>query len=55
MADFSHPDQYSIPKGTKKASGNQLGVFESLNDHFVANDLNLYWANLYPYVTDQFL
>ena len=42
-------DQYRIPKGTLKAAGNQLGIFESLNDHVVQSDLDLYWKNLYQY------
>ncbi|KAJ0109613.1 hypothetical protein J7T55_014175 [Diaporthe amygdali] len=39
--------QYSIPKGDKAAEGNELGVFESLGDHYAQNDLDVYWSTLY--------
>ncbi|KAI3400610.1 hypothetical protein diail_2322 [Diaporthe ilicicola] len=40
--------QYSIPKGDKAAKGNELGIFESLGDHYGQNDLDVYWSTLYP-------
>lgn len=40
--------QYSIPKGDKAAEGNELGVFESLGDHYAQEDLDVYWSTLYP-------
>lgn len=40
--------QYSIPKGDKAAEGNELGVFESLGDHYSQDDLDVYWSTLYP-------
>ena len=40
--------QYRIPKGTKAAPGNELGVFESLNQHYSKDDLDTYWKTLYP-------
>lgn len=40
--------QYGIPKGDKAAPGNELGVFESLGDHYGKDDLDAYWSTLYP-------
>jgi tripeptidyl-peptidase I len=48
LTNLMESDQYNITKGTLKAKGNELGVFEDLNDHFVTGDLDLYWLNLYP-------
>ncbi len=42
------PAQYSIPKGTKAAPGNELGIFESLNDHYSKDDLDVFFTTLYP-------
>ena len=41
-------DQYRVPKGTTAAEGNELGVFESLNDHYSKDDLDAFWWNLFP-------
>ena len=41
-------DQYRVPKGSKAAEGNELGIFESLNDHYSKADLDVYWSNLFP-------
>ncbi|KAL6894896.1 peptidase S8/S53 domain-containing protein [Trichoderma evansii] len=41
-------DQYSIPNGTLAADGNQLGIFEAINDHYSTVDLDMFWWNLYP-------
>lgn len=40
--------QYSIPKGTLAAEGNELGIFESLGDHYAKEDLDVYFTYLYP-------
>lgn len=40
--------QYSIPKGDKAAPGNELGIFESLSDHYAKEDLDVFWSTLYP-------
>ncbi|KAK1766642.1 alkaline serine protease [Phialemonium atrogriseum] len=39
---------YRVPKGTTAAKGNELGIFESLNDHYSKDDLDVFWANLFP-------
>jgi tripeptidyl-peptidase-1 len=41
-------NQYRVPKGSKAAEGNELGVFESLNDHYSKDDLDAFWSNLFP-------
>lgn len=41
--------QYGIPNGTTAQSGNQLGIYESDNEHYSTADLNQYWSVLYPY------
>ncbi|KAB5513198.1 putative Tripeptidyl-peptidase sed1 [Coniochaeta sp. 2T2.1] len=41
-------NQYRVPKGAKAAEGNELGIFESLNDHYSKADLDAYWSNLFP-------
>ncbi|KAI1335592.1 subtilisin-like protein [Xylariaceae sp. FL0016] len=40
--------QYDIPNGTTSATGNELGIFESLDDH-CKHDLDVYFNTLYPY------
>ncbi|KXJ86084.1 peptidase S8/S53 domain-containing protein [Microdochium bolleyi] len=41
--------QYGITKLTGKAQpGNELGVFESLGDHYSKRDLDVYFSTLYP-------
>lgn len=40
--------KYDISKGTKSARGNELGVFETLADHYSKTDLDVYWSTLYP-------
>ncbi|KAK3937828.1 putative Tripeptidyl-peptidase sed1 [Diplogelasinospora grovesii] len=42
--------QYSIPNGTTAAPGNELGIFESLDDHYSKADLDVYFSTLYPYL-----
>lgn len=41
-------DQYRVPKGSKAAPGNELGIFESLDDHYNREDLDVFWTNLFP-------
>lgn len=41
---------YNITKGTKKAAGNQLGIFEDLGDYYSQTDLNEFFATLAPYI-----
>lgn len=43
-------DQYSIPNATKAAAGNELGIFESLNEHYSKADLDGYFAAAFPSV-----
>lgn len=40
--------QYYIPEGKRASPGNELGIFESLNDHYGKQDLDQYFANVYP-------
>ncbi|KAH8122416.1 subtilisin-like protein [Trichoderma asperelloides] len=42
--------QYSIPHGTTGFPGNQLGIFESANDHYSRQELDVYFSTLYPYI-----
>ncbi len=41
--------QYQIPNGTKAIKGNELGIFQSLNQHYSQEDLDTYWRNIAPY------
>lgn len=40
--------QYNITKGDKAAAGNELGVFESIGDHYGKEDLDVFYSTLYP-------
>ncbi|KAI0869261.1 subtilisin-like protein [Hypoxylon argillaceum] len=40
--------QYNIPKATTKFPGNELGIFESLDDHYSKDDLDVFFKTLYP-------
>ncbi|KAL2131343.1 hypothetical protein VTI74DRAFT_5232 [Chaetomium olivicolor] len=42
--------QYQIPNGTKAARGNELGIFQSLNQHYSQEDLDTYWRYIAPWV-----
>ncbi|KAH9883818.1 subtilisin-like protein [Xylariomycetidae sp. FL2044] len=42
--------QYNLPNGTTSAEGNELGVFESLDDHYSKHDLDVFWSTLYPWM-----
>lgn len=42
--------QYGIPKLTQKPqAGNELGIFESLDEHYSKKDLDVMWHTLYPH------
>ncbi|KAI1879118.1 hypothetical protein JX265_003295 [Neoarthrinium moseri] len=45
-------EQYSIPNNTLATPGNELGIFESLDDHYSREDLDSFFAALYPYVPE---
>ncbi|KAK3319647.1 alkaline serine protease [Cercophora scortea] len=40
--------QYTVPEGKTAAPGNELGIFESLNDHYSKDDLDGYFSKIYP-------
>lgn len=40
--------QYGIVNGTTSAAGNELGIFEDLNDHYSTADLDAFLAAVYP-------
>lgn len=42
--------QYSIPNNTLASPGNELGIFESLDDHYGQHDLDVFFSTLYPYI-----
>lgn len=42
--------QYNIPNNTLASPGNELGIFESLNDHYGQYDLDVFFSTLYPYI-----
>lgn len=42
--------QYEIPNNTLASPGNELGIFESLNDHYGKYDLDVFFSTLYPYI-----
>jgi tripeptidyl-peptidase-1 len=37
-----------VPEGTTAAAGNELGIFENLNDHYRRDDLDTYLRTVYP-------
>ena len=41
---------YSIPKATKAAKGNELGIFEDLGDMYAQEDLNSFFSTLAPQI-----
>ncbi|CAN8102435.1 unnamed protein product [Discula destructiva] len=43
-------DQYGIPNNTLASPGNELGIFETLNDHYSKYDLDAFFSTLYPYI-----
>lgn len=42
------PVQYNLPNGTTSHPGNELGIFESLDDHYSRADLDVFFSTLYP-------
>ncbi|KAK4234765.1 peptidase S8/S53 domain-containing protein [Achaetomium macrosporum] len=42
--------QYHIPNGTKATQGNELGIFQGLNQHYSPEDLDTYWKYIAPWV-----
>lgn len=42
--------QYGIPNNTLASPGNELGIFETLNDHYSKLDLDAFFSTLYPYI-----
>ncbi|KAK3299682.1 peptidase S8/S53 domain-containing protein [Chaetomium fimeti] len=42
--------QYQLPNGTKAKKGNELGVFQSLSQHYSQEDLDNYWKHISPWV-----
>lgn len=42
--------QYNIPESTLAAPGNELGIFEGLDEHYSKADLDTFWATLHPYI-----
>lgn len=42
--------QYGIPNNTLAAPGNELGIFESLDDHYSKYDLDVFFSTIYPYI-----
>lgn len=43
-------NQYQIPNGTRAARGNELGIFQSLNQHYNQEDMDNYWKYVAPWV-----
>lgn len=44
----SRTDQYQIPNGTRASPGNELGVFQSLSQHYNQEDLDTYFEHIAP-------
>ncbi|KAL7790713.1 peptidase S8/S53 domain-containing protein [Trichoderma ceciliae] len=42
--------QYGITNGTTAAPGNELGIYQDLNDHYSTADLDRFLADVYPYM-----
>lgn len=42
--------QYTIPNNTLASPGNEMGIFESLDDHYSREDLDIFFSTLYPYI-----
>ena len=41
--------QYQMPNGTTATPGNELGIFQSLGQHYHQDDLDKYFRFLAPY------
>jgi tripeptidyl-peptidase-1 len=42
--------QYQLPNGTRAARGNELGIFQSLSQHYNQLDLDTYFSNVAPWI-----
>lgn len=42
--------QYGIPNNTLASPGNELGIFESIDDHYSKYDLDVFFSTIYPYI-----
>ncbi|KAK0625070.1 Pro-kumamolisin, activation domain-containing protein [Bombardia bombarda] len=42
--------QYQIDNGTKASPGNELGIFQSLSQHYSQWDLDMYWKYTAPFI-----
>ncbi|KAL1837990.1 hypothetical protein VTJ49DRAFT_3158 [Mycothermus thermophilus] len=42
--------QYQIPNNTRATKGNELGIFQSLNQHYSQEDLDNYWKHVTRWV-----
>lgn len=42
---------YNISEGHSATKGNELGIFEGIGDVYAQEDLDLFFSNLYSYVT----
>lgn len=40
--------QYHIPNGTTAEAGNELGIFEGIDQHYSKADLDGFFSTLYP-------
>ncbi|KAI1352315.1 subtilisin-like protein [Xylaria sp. FL0043] len=40
--------QYNIPETSSNITGNKLGIFESIDDHYSKKDLDVFFPTLYP-------
>lgn len=40
--------QYHVPNGTTAEAGNELGVFEGIDQHYSKADLDGFFSTLYP-------
>jgi tripeptidyl-peptidase-1 len=41
---------YNISAGHSATKGNELGIFAGIGDVYAQEDLDIYFATLYPYV-----
>ncbi|KAK3997729.1 putative protease [Cladorrhinum sp. PSN332] len=43
-------NQYQIPVGKRSRKGNELGIFQSLNQHYNQQDMDNYWKYVAPWI-----
>ncbi|KAK4161699.1 putative protease [Cladorrhinum sp. PSN259] len=48
--DITPQYQYQIPAGKKSSKGNELGIFQSLTQHYNQKDMNNYWKYVAPWI-----